>query len=205
MKVKICGITEIESASVAVREGADAIGFVFAKSKRKVSLEQAKSIIDTLPREIEKVGVFVNEDAITINEIVEKVGLTMVQLHGNEEPALCEKFSVPVIKALGISSKEDCKKIQQYPCEYILLDSPKGKYQGGNGLTFPWEYVDTSYVKGKKLILAGGLQRENVAAAIHSLKPFMVDVSSGVETDGKKDHGKIIAFIREAKKETEEN
>lgn len=199
MKVKICGITDIESAKVAVEAGADAIGFVFAESKRKVTIDQAKRIIDSLPDRVLKVGVFVNEDVDTIEEIVQKTGLTMVQLHGDEEPEVCKKFSVPVIKALGVSSKKDCKKIQEYPCEYILLDSPKGKYRGGNGETFPWELVDPVTIKGKKLIVAGGLSIDNVSIAIQSLQPFMVDVSSGVETNGSKDHKKIIDFLKEAK------
>lgn len=199
MKVKICGITDTESAKVAVEAGADAIGLVFADSKRKVTIDQAKLIIDSLPERVLKVGVFVNEDVEVIEEIVQKTGLTMVQLHGDEEPEVCNKISIPVIKALGVSSKKDCEKIQEYPCEYILLDSPKGKFRGGNGQTFPWELVDPLAIKGKKLIVAGGLNIENVSTAIQTLRPFMVDVSSGVETGGKKDHKKIIDFLQVAK------
>jgi phosphoribosylanthranilate isomerase len=197
--VKICGITDVEAAKVAVEAGADAIGLVFAESKRKVTIDQAKMIIDSLPDRVLKVGVFVNEDRDTIEEIVQKTGLTMVQLHGDEEPEVCKNFSIPVIKALGVSSKKDCEKIQDFPCEYILLDSPKGKYRGGNGETFPWELVDPKAIKGKKLIVAGGLNNENVSTAIQTLQPFMVDVSSGVETGGKKDHKKIIDFLGKVK------
>jgi phosphoribosylanthranilate isomerase len=199
LKVKICGITDVEAAKVAVEAGADAIGLVFAESKRKVTIDQAKMIIDSLPDRVLKVGVFVNEDRDTIEEIVQKTGLTMVQLHGDEEPEVCKNFSIPVIKALGVSSKKDCEKIQDFPCEYILLDSPKGKYRGGNGETFPWELVDPIAIKGKKLIVAGGLNNENVSTAIQTLQPFMVDVSSGVETGGKKDHKKIIDFLGKVK------
>lgn len=204
MKVKICGITDIHAAKVAVEAGADAIGFVFAESKRKVTIDQAKSIIDTIPADVQKVGVFVNEDVGTIQDIIDKTGLTMVQLHGDEKPEICKKFTVPVIKALGVSSKKDCKKIQEYPCEYILLDSPKGKYRGGNGETFPWEVVDPEALKGKKLIVAGGLNINNVSFAIQSLQPFMVDVSSGVETNGKKDDKKMIQFLSKVKMGTGE-
>ncbi|WP_066048003.1 phosphoribosylanthranilate isomerase [Robertmurraya korlensis] len=204
MKVKICGITDIHAAKVAVEAGADAIGFVFADSKRKVTINQAKAIIDTLPTDVRKVGVFVNEDIETIQDIIDMTGLTMVQLHGDEDPETCKKFSVPVIKALGVSSKKDCEKIQEYPCEYILLDSPKGKYRGGNGETFPWEMVDSEALKGKKLIVAGGLNINNVSLAIQSLHPFMVDVSSGVETNGKKDDEKMIQFLSKAKMGTGE-
>jgi phosphoribosylanthranilate isomerase len=204
LNVKICGITDIHAAKVAVEAGADAIGFVFAESKRKVTVEQAKIIIDTIPAHVLKVGVFVNEDVNTIQDIVEKTGLTMVQLHGDENPDICNNFSVPVIKALGVSSKKDCEKIQEYPCEYILLDSPKGKYRGGNGETFPWEIVDPIAIKGKKLIVAGGLNIDNVSLAIQSLQPYMVDVSSGVETNGKKDDEKIIHFLKKAKMGTGE-
>lgn len=199
MKVKICGIRNMEAANCAVKNGADAVGFVFAKSKRRVSVETAKSIVSKLPKDILKVGVFVNPSLHEIENVVKKTGINLVQLHGNEPPEFCEKISLPIIKALSIETKEDLKKIHEYSCEYVLLDGPKGKYVGGNGIAFDWTYLSGFEFKGKKFILAGGLTQENIIDAIHETIPFMVDVSSGVETNGLKDLGKIKNFIERAK------
>ncbi|MDR7075468.1 phosphoribosylanthranilate isomerase [Neobacillus niacini] len=199
MKVKICGITDLTTAIAAVDYGADAIGFVFAESKRKITVAKAKDIITHLPKEVLKVGVFVNESKEKIEEIASTVGLTHVQLHGDETPAFSESLSFPVIKAVGIHDDQSLQEIVNYPCEYVLLDGPKGKYRGGNGLSFDWSSISSKELKGKKVILAGGLHEENVEDAIKLIQPDMVDVSSGVETDGKKDLNKIQTFINKAK------
>ncbi|WP_077213573.1 phosphoribosylanthranilate isomerase [Bacillus dakarensis] len=199
MKVKICGIKDVETALYAISQGADALGFLFAESKRRITPEDAKEIIDKLPDKILKVGVFVNEEVENIKRIVEYTGLTAVQLHGDEPPETCEAFSIPVIKALSVGSSDDLEKIHEYDCEYVLLDSPKGKYRGGNGVKFDWSLLAEFNTNGKKVILAGGLNEANVTEAIRMSQPFMVDVSSGVETDGKKDKLKIHNFIDEAK------
>lgn len=199
MKVKICGVTNIDTALEAVAFGADAIGFVFAESKRKIDPNTAGDISVQLPSHIEKVGVFVNETKERIEEIVEQAKLTIVQLHGDETPAFCHSFSVPVIKALSIGSREDLLQMEQFDCDYLLLDSPKGQYRGGNGVSFDWEILTKTNLKTKKIILAGGLHEDNVELAIKTTQPFMVDVSSGVETDGRKDHEKIRNFIAKAK------
>lgn len=199
MNVKICGIKDVETALYATREGADALGFLFAESKRRVTPETAKEIIDHLPKNVLKVGVFVNEDVENIKKIVEYTGLSAVQLHGDEPPQTCEAFSIPVIKALSISSKADLERIDQYNCDYVLLDSPKGQYRGGNGVQFDWSLLANFNTNGKKVILAGGLNEANVFEAIKMSQPYMVDVSSGVETDGKKDKLKITNFIARAK------
>lgn len=199
MKVKICGITDLETALTAVENGADALGFVFAKSRRKIEPQHAKKIIQQLPSGILMVGVFVNELASTIEKIVIETGINMVQLHGDEAPCQCKGFSVPVIKAFSITSKEVLEQIHAYPCEFILLDSPKGKYYGGNGVKFDWKPLIDFAPKDKKVILAGGLNVDNVAEAISFANPFMVDVSSGVETAGKKDLQKMKTFLRKAK------
>jgi phosphoribosylanthranilate isomerase len=199
MKVKICGISNVETAKAAVEYGADAIGFVFAESKRRISVEKAKEIISHLPNEVFKVGVFVNETKDNIEEIASLVGLTHIQLHGDETPALSESLSLPVIKALSISDYECLKAVHEFPCEYILLDGPKGKYRGGNGLSFDWTIINSYDFKDKKIILAGGLHEDNVEVAAKKINPFMVDVSSGVETDGIKDLRKIKSFITTAK------
>lgn len=203
MKVKICGITDIRTALHAVKTGADALGFVFAESKRQISREQSKGMIKQLSNSILKVGVFVNEPIDVVREIVEETGLTAIQLHGDEGPEYCQAFTIPVIKALSIASTHDLKRIQQYPCEYILLDSPKGKYQGGNGVKFDWGLLHEIDYGDKKIILAGGLNPENVANAINEVQPYMVDVSSGVETEGNKDYRKIQRFIENAKSQEE--
>lgn len=199
MKVKICGITDVETALFAVQAGADALGFVFARSRRRITPEAAKKIIASLPPETEKVGVFVNERKETIEEIAQFTGLTAVQLHGDESPGFCAQIPLPVIKALSVKTRKDLEPINHYRCKYILLDSPRGNYYGGNGVTFDWDLLAGLSFPDKKIILAGGLNADNVQEAMAKVKPYMVDVSSGVETDGKKDPEKIRRFIERAK------
>ncbi|MFE8695943.1 phosphoribosylanthranilate isomerase [Cytobacillus sp. FJAT-53684] len=201
MKVKICGITDLETALASVEHGADALGFVFADSKRRITIDRAKEIIGVLPKDLLKIGVFVDEQREMIERIVDETGINVIQLHGNESPADCASFSIPVIKALSIESANDLLKVDEYECDYLLLDSPKGKYRGGNGVAFDWGLLADQKVEGKKVILAGGLTCENVGGAIQLVQPYMVDVSSGVETDGKKDKEKIKGFINEVTKE----
>jgi phosphoribosylanthranilate isomerase len=200
MKVKICGITDLQAALTAVDSGADAIGFVFAESKRKIDVVNAKGIAAELPSDIMKVGVFVNETKEVIERIATTVGLTHVQLHGNESAEFSSTLSLPVIKALGIEGKESLEAIKDYPCDFLLLDGPKGKYQGGNGLSFDWSIFKDHDLLGKKMILAGGLHEGNVLEAVRQVRPYMVDVSSGVETDEKKDLNKIKRFIDKVKR-----
>lgn len=199
MKIKICGITDLETALRAVSFGTDAIGFVFADSKRKIDPIAAGEISAQLPSHVEKVGVFVNESKEQIEKIIAQAKLTIVQLHGDETPEFCQSFSVPVIKALSIGSKEDLKQIELFTCEFLLLDSPKGKYRGGNGITFNWELLKELQGEPRKIILAGGLHEGNVGEAIKMVRPYMIDVSSGVETEGRKDINKIKDFIEKAK------
>lgn len=200
MKVKICGITDVETAKKACEYGADAIGFVFANSKRKIASEKAKQIIAELPADVMKVGVFVNESVEVIQNIVNDCGLTHVQLHGEEGNHHIKRLNIPSIKALGVNSSEEIKQAVDYEADFILFDSPKEKFHGGNGKTFSWLLLE--HMSGeirKKCILAGGLHLGNITEAIGTVKPYMVDVSSGVETDGKKDIEKIKQFIRKAK------
>lgn len=199
MKVKICGITDLTTALAAIDYGADAIGFVFAESKRKISVTKAKEIIAHLPKDVLKVGVFVNDTKEKIEEIAVTAGLTHVQLHGDETASFSKSLIFPVIKAVSMEDNHDLKEIEAYPCEYVLLDGPKGKFRGGNGLAFDWNSLSEKDLKGKKVILAGGLHEANVEEAIKLIQPYMVDVSSGVETDGKKDLDKIQTFINKAK------
>ncbi|MGN7402602.1 phosphoribosylanthranilate isomerase [Cytobacillus praedii] len=199
MKVKICGITDLDTALSAVEYGADALGFVFAESKRRITIDRAKEIIRVLPKDLLKIGVFVNEHKETIEKVVMETGVNVIQLHGDESPGDCASFAMPVIKALSIGSSKDLLLADEYGCEYLLLDSPKGKYRGGNGITFDWSVAAGRGLKGKNVILAGGLTAENVAEAIQIIQPYMVDVSSGVEVEGMKDKGKIKRFIDEVK------
>lgn len=199
MKVKICGIRDISTALFAIENGADALGFVFAESKRKINPEAAGEIIRELPGEVLKIGVFVNETKATIEEIAKVSGINVIQLHGDETPEFCSSFSLPVIKALSVGSPDDLSQLDEFSCEYILLDSPKGKYRGGNGISFDWSILNKNPMQDKKMILAGGLNPENVGEGIKAANPYMVDVSSGVETEGKKDPEKIKRFIDNAK------
>lgn len=201
MNVKICGITTIEAARAAVENGANALGFVFAKSKRNITPEKAKEIIATLPKDIWKVGVFVNESKERIAEIISISGINAIQLHGDESNEFADSFSIPVIRAYSIQSREDVLKAKQLSSDYILLDSPKGKYHGGNGISFDWKLLKGIEWQDKKLILAGGLTVENVEQAIKNVCPYMVDVSSGVETNGVKDINKIATFLKNAQKQ----
>ncbi len=200
MKVKICGITDVETAKRACEYGADAIGFVFAESKRKITPEQAKEIIGELPAHVLKVGVFVNESVEVIQKIVDECGLTHVQLHGDEDNHQIRRLNIPSVKSLGVTSEDDMKNAQTYEADYVLFDSPKEKFHGGNGKTFSWELLAHMPKElRKKTILAGGLNILNIEEAIRTVQPYMVDVSSGVETEGKKDIKKIKQFIIKAK------
>ncbi|PEE40192.1 phosphoribosylanthranilate isomerase [Bacillus cereus] len=200
MKVKICGITDMETAKRACEYGADAIGFVFAESKRKITPKRAEEIIQELPANVLKIGVFVNESVEVIQKIADECGLTHVQLHGDEDNYQIRRLNIPSIKSLGVTSESDMKNAQGYETDYILFDSPKEKFHGGNGKTFSWELLGHMPKElRKKTILAGGLNALNIEEAIRTVRPYMVDVSSGVETEGKKDVEKIKQFIIKAK------
>ncbi|EJQ32835.1 phosphoribosylanthranilate isomerase [Bacillus cereus] len=200
MKVKICGITDMETAKRACEYGADALGFVFAESKRKITPKRAEEIIQELPANVLKIGVFVNESVEVIQKIADECGLTHVQLHGDEDNYQIRRLNIPSIKSLGVTSESDMKNAQGYETDYILFDSPKEKFHGGNGKTFSWELlVHMSEELREKTILAGGLNALNIEEAIRTIQPYMVDVSSGVETEGKKDLKKIKQFIKQAK------
>jgi|SRR5690625_902723 len=198
MHVKICGITTEDAAHQALASGADFIGFIFAESKRKINPEEAARISGPLPSTIKKVGVFVNETKENMLAIAEQVGLDVIQLHGEEPAELAEQLPYEVIKAFPVKM-ESIHTISAYPCDYYLLDSPIGAYRGGNGTTFDWDLVTETKLNPNKIILAGGLSPDNVQQAIATAKPTGVDVSSGVETDGKKDLSKISQFIMQAK------
>jgi len=197
MKVKICGITNIEDALFCADNGADALGFVFyEKSKRYISFEDAKDIVDKLPSFIMKVGVFVNEDAEVVNKKAEYVGLNAVQLHGDEEPSYLNKIHHPVINAFRVGDEFDWSLIDQYKNCNILLDSYSKDLYGGTGKTFEWRIIPERY--RTKIILSGGVSIENLEQIFTEIKPAAIDVLSSLEkSPGKKDHKKVKEFLAE--------
>ncbi|MFJ8516292.1 phosphoribosylanthranilate isomerase [Lysinibacillus xylanilyticus] len=199
-KVKICGLKEQQHVQAAVEAGADAIGFVFAPSKRRVTVEQAKQLAKHVPDGVLKIGVFVNPSAEELRTAVEEVPLDYVQYHGEESPEFIRQQGYPAIKALSVRSAEDVQMAANYDVDYYLFDAPGTNFKGGSGHTFDWTLLEMVGIPREKLILAGGLQAENIEDAVSLVSPFMVDVSSGVETDGVKDIVKINAFIQALKK-----
>lgn len=199
IKVKICGITNLEDAMAAAEAGCDALGFVFAKSPRRITPEEATPIIKRLPSSVKTVGVFVNEEPARVREIAHSLQLDLLQLHGNETPDYCLQFEYPVIKAFRIKEKEDLARIGTYKAAAYLLDSYSEGVYGGTSKKFDWQLAREAKEFGP-VILAGGLDPSNAARAIKEVAPYGVDVSSGVEVrPGKKDADKIRAFIRTAK------
>jgi phosphoribosylanthranilate isomerase len=200
MRVKICGITNNEDAQAAVEYGADALGYVFAKSPRQVTKEQARDIIAELPPFVTPVGVFVDEMADKIKEICDFCGIHTVQLHGNEQPSyLKELEGYTLIKAFRVKEEDDLKPLANYKPHAFLLDSYVKGVIGGTGVPFKWEIARLAHKYGI-IILSGGLTPENVKKAIQVVKPYAVDVSSGVESSpGKKDKSLVKRFIENAK------
>jgi phosphoribosylanthranilate isomerase len=203
VKVKICGITSYEDARAAVEAGADALGFVFyEKSPRFINPVRAAGIISRLPPFIQTVGLFVNEETEQVNWTADYCGIDVVQLHGDETPEDCLEVKRRVIKAFRIQkiiSIAPLEKYQDYQVSGYLLDAWSPDAYGGTGRTFNWELAQAAKQYGP-VILAGGLNPENVAEAIRVVKPYGVDVSSGVEAaPGKKDAEMVREFIRAAK------
>lgn len=203
MRVKICGITNSEDAQAAIELGADALGFVFAKSPRQMTKEQAGEIIKNLPPFITPVGVFVDERAEKVKEICDFCNIGTVQLHGNEDPSYVNDLvKYKIIKAFRIKAEGDLMPMAIYKAHAFLLDSYVKGTMGGTGVAFNWEIARQAHKYGN-IILSGGLTPENVKEAIHIVKPYAVDVSSGVESSpGKKDKQLIKNFIKNAKEES---
>lgn len=200
VKVKICGITTLEDALVAVKAGADALGFVFHHSSpRHIFPEQAAAIIRQLPAFVQTVGLFVDEELATVNATAHQCGLDLLQLHGDETPAYCDLVQRRVIKAFRVKDITSLESTKNYRVSSILLDAWSPAAHGGTGQTFNWEIAAQAAESGH-LILAGGLTPENVVEAIQQVHPFAVDVSSGVESSpGIKDVSKVVQFIFKAK------
>ncbi len=204
-KVKICGITNLEDALMAVEAGTDALGFNFyEKSPRYIEPGDASEIISKLPPGVSTVGVFVNSCLAAIETIVSSTSLGSIQLHGNEGPAFVRQALIlsgaKVIKAFRVSSDFQPSLALDYEAHHFMLDADTGSF-GGSGETFNWENAIKFKQFAPEFYLAGGLTPENVEAAIRKVRPFAVDVCSGVESvRGRKDAVKVNAFIRNAKK-----
>ena len=190
-KVKICGLSTKEAVEVAVSAGADYIGFVFAPSKRQVTVEQAIELAKFIPSHIQKVGVFVSPSRADLLEAIEKVGLDLVQVHGQVVDKLFENLPCGSIQAVQIGEGEHVPNSQ---ADYLLFDAPVA----GSGQIFDWGRLDTTEL-AQPFFIAGGLNEDNVEEAIQHFTPYAVDVSSGVETNGQKDHEKIRRFIERVK------
>lgn len=197
-RVKICGITRPQDAITAVELGADAIGLVFyAPSPRNVSIEQAAEIVACLPPFVSKVGLFVNAESAFIDSVLKRVALDCLQFHGDETAVECEQINMPYYKAIRVKNDTN---LLQYASQYqranaLLLDAYSEAAVGGTGQVFDWTLIPANI--GKPVVLAGGLNAENVATAIKQVKPYAVDVSGGVEASkGIKDAAKIAAFMQ---------
>lgn len=190
-KVKICGLSTAEAVETAVLAGADYIGFVFAKSKRQVSLEQAQELAKRVTGKTKIVGVFVSPSLEDLELAIGRVPLDMVQIHGTFDEALMPMISVPVIRAIQLSDQEAQVTSQ---ADYLLFDAPVA----GSGQTFDWNLLKDQKIQ-QNFFIAGGLTVDNVRQARETFQPYALDVSSGVETEGHKDIEKIKAFIEGAK------
>ncbi|MDD2815861.1 MAG: phosphoribosylanthranilate isomerase [Thiotrichaceae bacterium] len=199
-RVKICGITRIEDALLAANLGADAIGLVFyAPSPRAVHIAQAREIVQALPPFVTTVGLFVNAKVAEVQQTLQALPLDLLQFHGEESPEYCAQFNRPYIKAIRMQASTDLVQLaREYATAHaLLLDTYVAGVQGGTGIAFDWQQVPREF--SKPLILAGGLNPENVQAAISQVRPYAVDVSGGVEASkGIKDPEKLIAFMRGA-------
>lgn len=200
IRIKICGITHIDDALQACACGADALGLVFyEKSPRCVTREHARAIVAALPPFVTTVGLFVNEDPETIRKIVDYCGLDVIQLHGDEGPDACLFPPHRVLKALRVRGEESLVGIEAYAVSALLLDAWHPESYGGTGQLGDWKLA-ARLAAERPVILAGGLNPENVAEAIRQVRPYGVDVSSGVESSpGRKDPALVAAFIRNAR------
>jgi phosphoribosylanthranilate isomerase len=202
VRVKICGITRAEDARAALELGADALGFNFwPSSRRYLSPAAARAIIAGLPPLCTTVGVFVNQPEEEIRAIVAATGVQVLQLHGDEPPDLCARLPWPVVKAIPVDQVRTLSRLLSYEVSAFLLDTPSRGY-GGTGVPFDWSLAE-GVSEVAPVILAGGLDADNVADAIRAVRPYAVDVASGVESaPGVKDRSRMARFIARAKETT---
>lgn len=199
-KVKICGLMEKEHIRAAVDAGVDAVGFVFAPSRRRVTVEQARELASKVPSHVLKIGVFVNATQKDLLHAFREVPLDYVQYHGEETDDFIQKISLPSIKVVSVRGDEEIKKTTCFKSDYVLFDTPGIDFRGGSGKTFDWSVIEDIPIKNR-LILAGGLHTGNVLQAIRQVNPYMVDVSSGVEVNRRKDTNLIREFIKTVKEQ----
>jgi phosphoribosylanthranilate isomerase len=196
-RIKICGLTRAEDAAAAVAAGADALGVLLAPSKRRVTLEQAAGVFADVPPLVARVGVFADATAGEVSEAVAHLGLAAVQFHSDEPPETCAAAPAPVIKVLSVGPDTDIAALERYrgSVAALLLDTQVAGERGGTGVAFDWYDVAGRLPSWAPVILAGGLAPHNVAEAIRVLRPYAVDVCSGVEASpGIKDHALIDSF-----------
>jgi len=193
IKIKICGIRSEEEAIFCLQAGADAIGLVFAESPRKIDPLTARRICAMLPPFISRIGVFVNAGREIVENLAGYCGLTALQFHGQEGADYCRAFRLPVIKAVRVRGAGDLEDLDAFPAAAILLDGYHPQLAGGGGSAFDWTLAKKSFLK--PVVLAGGLNADNIFEAVRIVRPYAVDLSSGVETGGRKDKDKISAFI----------
>lgn len=204
LRVKICGITNLSDALAAVDAGADALGFMFYnRSKRSVTADVVAKITRELPPFILRVGVFVDPSADQVQETAVRCGLTTLQFHGSETPEFCSQFTLPVIKAFRLTDKSSLDQLGRYHATAWLLDSAVPDQLGGTGQKGDWALAHAATKLGRPVILAGGLTPQNVKQAVREVRPYAVDVSSGVESaPGRKDHQLLRLFIRSSREGT---
>jgi|ERR1039458_6350182 phosphoribosylanthranilate isomerase len=204
-RVKICGITNLADALAAIAAGADALGLNFyEKSPRHVSVKTAAEISKQIPPFIMRAGVFVNADEDLVTRAIGECGLSLLQFHGDEPPEFCAQFGLMSMKAFRIRDEKSLEELPKFQTDAYLLDAYSSDARGGTGEKFNWDLAIEAQKFGKPVFLAGGLTPENVADAVRTVRPFGVDVSSGVESSpGKKEHAKIRAFIAAVRKADE--
>jgi len=204
VKIKICGITNLKDAKAAVDAGADTIGFVFTKSPRQIKPYDASKIIKQLPVFVNFAGVFVNEKKENVEKIIRTCGIDTLQFHGDEMPSYCEYFrkARKVIKAFRIKDRDSLMVLSKYDVDGYMLDTFVDGVKGGTGKVFDWQLAKQAKKLAYPIILSGGLNPKNVKSAIKIVRPYAVDVSSGVELKpGKKDLKLIKEFIKAVKNE----
>lgn len=204
IKIKICGLTRVEDVQAVVAAGADAVGFVFTASPRRISPQVALQLSGYVPDGVLRVGLFLDQDKAEVDRVLDIVELDVLQFHGRETRQYCSGFGIPYLKAVAMADSHSAKRAEQeFPDALgLLLDSHKAGEPGGSGKAFDWALAKPST---KHVWLAGGLNTENVGRAISTVKPYAVDVSSGVEASpGIKDAAKVQAFIKAVRQAEDE-
>lgn len=207
-QVKICGIKRPDTLALLTELGVDYVGLVFAQSKRRVDAQTAKELLEAVPGHPPAVGVFVNPSLPELEEVLNRVPLSVIQLHGQEDPTFCRtvknRFSLPVWKALAVGGEADAaREIGRYEgsVDAFLFDTYDPSQAGGTGKTFSWERIPQLQAQCKELgcVIAGGINNDNVTELIGRYHPGIIDVSSGVETNGEKDADKIKTLVERVK------